>query len=217
MQTWAGVNVDTGRPEWFKNGVDGDKTSTYSEATKVLQGGSAIPTYSGGFSTHIDFYGFFIDASILVAGGNKVYESWVGQTMHAGNTSMQTYNGQQKLLNRWQKPGDITDVPKMLLTTTGDNGTSTSSRFLYDGDYIRMKDLSFGYQVPKDFLKNTGLDGVTFSLRGSNLFTWVKDDRLVYDPETRANGFTELITDRKSVVVGNSVVFRVYLGGGRII
>ncbi|MDP3352371.1 MAG: SusC/RagA family TonB-linked outer membrane protein [Flavobacteriaceae bacterium] len=208
MQTWAGVNVDTGRPEWFVNGVDGTKTSNYAEATKVLQGGSAIPTYSGGFSTHIDFHGFFIDASILVAGGNKVYESWVGQTMHSGNTSMITYNGQQKLLNRWQKPGDITDIPKMVLTSTGDNGHSTSSRFLYDGDYMRMKDLTFGYQVPKEFLKSTGLNGLTFSLRGSNLFTWVKDDRLIYDPETRADGFTQLITPpTKSVVMGVNLNF----------
>jgi outer membrane receptor protein involved in Fe transport len=208
MQKWAGVNPTTGSPEWFINGVDGAVTSTYSLAQKALQGGSPIPTYSGGFSTHIDFHGFFVDASIYIAGGHKVYESWVGQTHHAGQTSLVSFNGVQQLLARWQNPGDITNVPKMVWNATGDQATSTSTRFLYDGDYIRMKDLVFGYKVPQSVLDLTGIDGATFSLRGTNLFTWVKDDRLKYDPETRADGFTQLITPPvKSVVFGINLNF----------
>ncbi|KUO63932.1 MAG: SusC/RagA family TonB-linked outer membrane protein [Lutibacter sp. BRH_c52] len=203
MQKWAGVNPATGQPQWFINGVDGDVTSTYSLAQKAIQGSSAIPEYSGGFSTHIDFKGFFVDASVYLAGGNKVYESWVGQTHHAGWTSLSSFNGVTQLMDRWQQAGDITDVPKMVWNATGDQGTSTSTRFLYDGDYIRMKDLVVGYNVPEAFLKSTGINGITFSVRGTNLFTWVKDNRLKYDPETRADGFTQLITPPVKSVVFN--------------
>ncbi len=208
MQKWAGVDPATGSPQWFINGIDGAVTTTYALATKALQGGSAIPEYSGGLSTHLDFKGFFIDASIYFAGGNKIYESWVAQTRHAGLTSIQTFNGVQQLLDRWQKPGDITDTPKMVFNASGDFASNTSTRFLYDGDYIRMKDLVFGYNVPQAFLKNIDIDGLTLSLRGTNLFTWVKDDRLKYDPETRADGFTQLITPPvKSVVFGLNLNF----------
>ncbi|MDP2088238.1 MAG: SusC/RagA family TonB-linked outer membrane protein [Flavobacteriaceae bacterium] len=208
MQTWAGVNPATGQPQWYINGVDGDVTSTYTLAKKALQGGSAIPEYSGGFSTHLDFKGFFVDASIYIAGGHKVYENWGNFTTQSGWNSLSTYNGVQQLLNRWQQPGDITDVPKMVWNGTGDNSSQVSSRFLYDGDYIRMKDLVIGYNVPSNVLESIFFDGITFSVRGTNLFTWVKDDRLKYDPETRADGFTQLITPPvKSVVFGLNLNF----------
>ena len=48
-------------------------------------------------------------------------------------------------MDRWQKPGDIASVPKMEIGA-GRNASSTSTRFLYDGDYLRMKDLVLGYK-----------------------------------------------------------------------
>jgi TonB-linked SusC/RagA family outer membrane protein len=208
MQKWAGVDPATGMPQWYINGVDGDVTSTYTLAQKALQGGSPIPTYTGGLSTHLDYKGIFIDASVYFAGGNKIYESWVNYTQNSGWNSISTYNGVTQLLDRWQQPGDITDVPKVVWNSTGDNASATSSRFLYDGDYVRLKDLVLGYKVPQKYLKLTGLDGLTLTLRGTNLFTWVKDDRLKYDPETRADGYTQLITPPvKSVVFGLNLNF----------
>lgn len=193
MRKWAGVNPDNGLPLWYVNGVDGDVTSVYNEAQIAIQGKS-LPTYSGGVSTHLDYKGVFFDASVYFAGGNKVFEDWASYTQSTGQRSIVYYNGVNTLLDRWQNPGDITDVPKMDLTSTGNNSASTSTRFLYDGDYIRIKDLVLGYSFDKELLQRMSLDGLTLSVRGSNLFTFVKDSRLKYDPEVRADGFTRLTT-----------------------
>lgn len=193
MRKWAGVNPDNGLPLWFVNGVDGAVTSVYNEAKVAIQGKS-LPTYSGGVSTHLDYKGLFFDASVYFAGGNKVFEDWAGYTQSTGQRTIVFYNGVNTLLDRWQNPGDITDVPKMDLTSTGNNSASSSTRFLYDGDYIRIKDLVIGYSFDKELVQRMSLDGLTLSLRGSNLFTFVKDSRLKYDPEVRADGFTRLTT-----------------------
>ncbi|WP_306353240.1 SusC/RagA family TonB-linked outer membrane protein [Flavobacterium sp. '19STA2R22 D10 B1'] len=208
MRKWAGVDPANGKPLWFVNGKDGATTSNYNEAQQALQGGSALPTYTGGFSTHFEFKGFFVDASIYFAGGNKIYEDWSSNTNSTGRTPLVTYNGAEPLMNRWQQPGDITDVPKVEFTATGSNASSTSTRFLYDGDFLRIRDLVFGYNFDGDFIKRIGFEGLSMSLRGTNLFTYVKDDRLKYDPEVRADGYTNLTTPPvKSVVFGLNLKF----------
>ena len=48
-------------------------------------------------------------------------------------------------MERWQKPGDVTDVPKMRWSSSSTlTGSATSTRFLYDGDYVRLRDLVVG-------------------------------------------------------------------------
>ena len=64
MRTWAGVDPDTGDPTWYVNGIDGEVTSNYSSAERVSQNASGLLTYSGGFSTHIEFKGIFLDATL---------------------------------------------------------------------------------------------------------------------------------------------------------
>ncbi|MBU2060868.1 MAG: SusC/RagA family TonB-linked outer membrane protein [Bacteroidetes bacterium] len=193
MRKWAGVDSANGNPLWYVNGKDGATTSNYNEAQIAIQGKS-LPTYTGGVSTHLDFKGVFFDASVYFAGGNKVFEDWASYTQSSGTRTTVNYNGVEALLDRWQNPGDITDVPKMDLTSTGNNSAATSTRFLYDGDYIRIKDLTLGYSFNKEVLERISLDGLTLSVRGTNLFTFVKDSRLKYDPEVRADGFTRLST-----------------------
>ncbi|WP_306353237.1 SusC/RagA family TonB-linked outer membrane protein [Flavobacterium sp. '19STA2R22 D10 B1'] len=208
MRKWAGVDPLNGKPLWYVNGVDGATTSNYNEAKQALQGGSPLPTYTGGFSTHFEFKGFFIDASLYFSGGNKIYENWSSYTQSAGRGAFSIYNGAEPLMNRWQQPGDITDVPKVEFTGTGSNAASTSTRFLYDGDYIRIKDLVFGYNFDSAMIKRMGFDGVSMSVRGTNLLTYVKDSRLKYDPEVRADGMTNLTTPPvKSVVFGLNLKF----------
>jgi outer membrane receptor protein involved in Fe transport len=193
MRKWAGVDTQTGEGLWYLNGVDGETTNSYSEA-EVAEQGSSLPTYTGGFSTHLEYKRVFLDASLYFSGGNKVFESWASYTQSTGIRPTVYYNGVTTLLDRWQNAGDVTDVPKMDLTSTGSNSASTSTRFLYDGDYIRIKDIVFGYNLNDDLVKKMKLDSMTFSVRGSNLFTFVKDSRLKYDPEVNLDGYTSLTT-----------------------
>ena len=92
------------------------------------------------------------------------------------------------------------------------NFHSTSSRHLYDGTFIRLKDITLGYELPSELLRNIGIDGLTFTIRGTNLWTWVKDKGLRLDPETGNSGntigFTTLTAPPvKSVIFGVNVKF----------
>ncbi|PKB43302.1 TonB-linked SusC/RagA family outer membrane protein [Cellulophaga sp. RHA19] len=208
MRTWAGVDTETGEPTWYVNGVDGEVTSNYASAARVNQDeASALPTFSGGFSTHIEYKGIFMDASLYYAGGHKVYEQYAQHYFRTNSFTLGSYNGVEELLERWQQPGDVTDVPK-LVYNGADNFHATSSRHLYDGDYIRLKDLTFGYNLPAKFTEDIGLDAISFTVKGTNLYTWVKDDGLKLDPEVGAAGYTGLVTPPvKSVVFGVNVKF----------
>ncbi len=211
MRKYAGVNPDNGNAQWYINGKDDAEgiTEDYYAARVNFQGSSAIPTYSGGTSVHLDYKGFYFDASLYFAGGHQVFEDWSFYTNHAGTYTIVNYQGVAKLMKRWQNPGDITDVPRQQFSATAGNASRTSTRFLYDGDYMRLKDLVLGYKFDKALLTKIGFSGdVTIYARGANLFTWVKDDRLEYDPEVRADGFTRLTNPPlKSITFGLNINF----------
>ncbi|AJA70288.1 TonB dependent receptor [Myroides sp. A21] len=166
-----------------------------------------MPKVTGGINTHLDYKGFYLDALFTFATGYKVYDSWAGYTNTVNGTSLNTYNGTTELLERWQNPGDITDVPK-LTTSGGDTYTSPSTRFLYDGDHIRLRQITLGYNLDKRFAQAMKLDGVNLSVSAINPFTWVKDSRLKGDPEVDATGYIEMASPPiKSVVFSLNVKF----------
>jgi hypothetical protein len=207
---WAGVNPDDGKPMWYINSKDGATTTNYYDPAITLdfQGKSALPTLTGGLSTHFEFMGAYVDANLLYSGGNKVFEDWSFYTHHSGVYTLLYYNGVHELINRWQQPGDITDEPIVLYSSTANNASRPSTRFLYDGDYIRLKDLVLGYSLPASIEQKIGFTDINVFVRGTNIWTWVKDEGLKYDPEVRADGYTRLTTPPvKSIVFGINLKF----------
>jgi TonB-linked SusC/RagA family outer membrane protein len=207
---WAGVNPDNGLPQWYLNSKDGAVTNNYYDTGLTLdfQGGSALPKYSGGFGTHLDYKGLYFDVNFFFAGGHKVFEDWSFYFWHSGTYTTVYYQGVADLMRRWQKPGDITDVPIELYSTTANNSSRPSTRFLFDGEYIRMKDIVLGYSLPAAWERKIRFSDVSVFARGTNLWTWVKDDRMKWDPEVRADGYTRLTTPPvKSIVFGINLKF----------
>jgi TonB-linked SusC/RagA family outer membrane protein len=214
LRTYGGVDASDGRPYWITGG-DESPEEGYSEEvtyamTSALQSwaGERIPTYSGGIGTRFSFKGLSVDANFYFTGGHKIYERWGWYSMQTGLLSTRYYQGDQRLLDRWQQPGDVTDVPKMIWSTsTTTSGSGNSTRFLYDGDFVRLRDLTVNYSLPKSLLGNSGLDGVNVFVKGLNLLTWTKDD-LPIDPEIRTNGSWEIYTPiLKSVSLGLNLKF----------
>ena len=93
------------------------------------------------------------------------------------------------MLNRWQKPGDITDIPKVTYSAPP---WRRHNQFLYDGDFIRLRDVTFGYNFNQNIVEQLSLDQLRVFVRGVNLYTWVKDKDLVYDPEVGRAGFIDM-------------------------
>ena len=210
MRQCAGVNSQDGTPMWYQGGENFDESIASSwnsaEQTKV---GNRLPTYTGGLGTRVTWGGFFADANFYFSGGNKVYESWASFNQQTGQRSTLSYNGSQKLLERWQQPGDVTDVPKMRWSSSSTlTGSATSTRFLYDGDYVRLRDLVIGYNVSQKATDRLGFDSIQLNVKGTNLWTWVKDDDLSFDPEVSFGGGWNIYTPIiKSISVGLNLKF----------
>jgi outer membrane receptor protein involved in Fe transport len=203
MRKWAGVDPDNGDPLWYLDGKGGETTNDYNEAKKSYQGKSALPTYSGGFALHIDFKGVFLDANLYYAGGHMVFEDWAFLTHLNGLFTTASYNGVADLTTSWFQPGEKTDYPRIYHDGDPNFAASTSSRFLFEGDYMRLKDLVLGYDLPTSVVSKIRFSGIRVYVRGTNMLTWNKDDRMKYDPEVRANGFTYLTTPPiKSFIFG---------------
>lgn len=203
MPTWAGVDPETGVETWYTNGVGSDITFDFTEAQRVFQDASALPTVNAGLNFHVDFKGFYLDASAFYSGGHKVYESWHRYTQGSDLFSTLYYQGINTLLDRWQEPGDITRVPKMQY---GLDPWRYSSKFLFDGDFARLRNVTFGYNFGSAITEAAGITSGRVFVRGTNLATWVKDDNLIYDPEVDASGYTDMFTPAtKSIIFGLNI------------
>ena len=95
--------------------------------------------------------------------------------------------GHPDLEKRWQKPGDITDVP---LFMNGQNDfNSESTRFLFKNDYIRLRGLNLGYNVNQDLVGKLNLEKLRIFLQGDNIFTYQSHQGI--DPEQALSGLTD--------------------------
>ena len=211
IRGWAGVDSATGDPRYYKGGATDPSmeiVNSYNDASQMVQG-DRIPTYSGGLGTRLSYKNFYVDGNLYFAGGHKVFERWNWYSENTGLLSTRYYQGSQKLMERWQNPGDITDVPRMRWSTsTSATGSGSTTRFLHDGDFVRLRDVVVGYSLPKDIANRLGFDNVGFSARGLNLFTWTKDPNLTVDPEIRNSGSWEIYTPPlKSVSFGVNLKF----------
>ena len=188
---FAGVDPETGVNTYYLNGTDGETTENFAEAERAFQGKSALPTLTAGMNFHFDFAGFFIDASGYYAGGHQVYEGWHRYIHGSDLYNTWLFNSIVTLEDRWQQPGDITNVEKPIFTT---KPWQRHTNYLHDGDYFRLKDITFGYDLKPEWTNQIGLQSARFFIRGTNTFTWVKDDNLLYDPEVDPSGSTGLTT-----------------------
>lgn len=203
---WYGVDPQNGDPLWYVDKTASDQTTNkYSEAKKRFQGKNPLPTYYGYLGTHLEFKNIFLDATFTFSGGNQVYEFKKEYFRNTEGVDLAPHNSIQEVFdNAWYKPGDIADYPRWdYSNATVKSAVNESTHYLYDDDYIRLQDIALGYDFKKDLIKKLGLSSLTISVRGRNLWTWVKDDHMVWNVEARSNGYTALVTPSVKSVVFN--------------
>ncbi len=187
---YAGVDPANGEALWYSDSSNTKTTNVYSRGVRTNQG-SALPKFYGGLTNTLSFKGISLSFQLFYNFGNKLYDGW-GSFINSDGASAFSATGKINRYTydkRWRKPGDITDVPKVTYggTQTG-SSSQNSSRFLYDGDYIRLRDVTLAYNLPRNLLNKIGVGNVKVYFRANNLYTWVKDDRLKYDPEVPVTG-----------------------------
>ena len=200
---WAGVDPANGDPLWY---TDADRKTTTNNTPSFRDViGHAAPTAFGSFSTSFGFKGISLDAQFNYQYGTLVYDQWAFILNSDG--SFPSLNKNQKQLQRWQKPGDQTDVP-IYIYGNSNNSTAESSRWYYKGDFIRLRDLTLSYQFPKTLLNKIKLDNVNFYIRGTNLWTKAYDKNITFDPEQGFNGTNDLqVYIQRTISIGTKIVF----------
>lgn len=148
LRDWYGVNPSTGDGLWRT--ADGKLTSDVNKAQYIYIG-SPEPKATGGFSTSLSWKGFNLSAYFDFVAGNKVL---VSNTYIDDGYSM-TSNTSSAALNYWKKPGDTGVSPKPVAGNAGRYFVNYSTRFLEDGSYTRIKDVTLSYTFPEKLLGNT--------------------------------------------------------------
>ncbi|UFH30909.1 TonB-dependent receptor [Chryseobacterium sp. C-71] len=186
---WMGVDPSNGNPLWKTittdangNTVEGT-TSEYAKATKTLQG-SSLPKVMGGLTTSIRYKDFDFSGLLTFSLGGKILDTDYMMLMHNGSAAGRAWSSE--MLNRWTPENTNTDVPA--LSTTTNNWTSASSRFLYSGTYARIKNVSLGYTLPSNYFERIGLKKLRVYVQAENLLTFYKHKGM--DPEQTLDGTT---------------------------
>lgn len=187
---YAGVDPANGNALWYTDATKTATTSIYNNALRVSNY-QADPKYFGGFNNTFNYKGITLSADFYFNFGNMIQDTWNNYLMDGNNY---TFNKYAYELNRWTTPGQITDVPKYVAGGIPNNAsTSFSSRFLYYGDYIRLKNLSVGYDFKNiGYLKTLGVSRLYLYGRATNLWTKTYDKRLPFDPEVGPNATSNL-------------------------
>lgn len=212
MAEWAGVDPETGSPQWYTTDAKGERvlTGSYTEAYKKRTYlGTAAPKVSGGFNTRLSWKSLTLNAAFAYSIGGKLYAS--GRELLDSDGAYDTYN-QMELKDgwkRWEKPGDIATHPKAVSGGNA-NANKTSSRYLENADYLTMKSLMLSYALPQKLLTSLGVGDVTLSFSADNLFTITPYSQV--DPATASyarNGIgnSTVYPTTKKFVFGLSVGF----------
>jgi len=205
LREYAGVNPGTGDPMWYDTDKHGASSNVYPGASARILAGGALPKFFGSLTNGLTYKGFTFSAQLYYNFGNKTYDTWRGYYLGSGNGP--SFNKVVRQLDAWQKPGDRTDIPRYIYG--GNKSFSSGSTFnLNDGSFVRLRDIQLGYNVPKAKLDKLKIVNANFYVRGTNLFTWVKDNNMPFDPEQGTASASNLnVFIPKTVTVGLSLTF----------
>ncbi len=170
LPKWLGVDPETGAPLWEKVNADGSKepTSKYKEATPQ-EVGKALPDFVGGASTSLSWKGLTLYASAAYQYGNDIYNYTNRFMDNDGHEPYINAIVPKSDWKRWERPGDIATHPSM---QNAELSTENSSRYLEDGSFIKIRNISLSYTLPKKWSSAIKMRNVVVSLRADNVYTW---------------------------------------------
>ncbi|MES2853365.1 MAG: TonB-dependent receptor [Bacteroidota bacterium] len=198
-------NIDTQAYRVFdpNNPSDISVASSLSTSDKSILG-SVLPTYFGAFNSNMRYKDFDLGFMFRFSGGNKIHNSTRRDAL-----TMNFNNNSTEILGRWQSaanPGDGWTPRLRDDRETFINLNQASTRFVEDGDYIKLDNVTLGYNLPKPVLEKIGVDKFRFFVQGQNLL--IITDYKGLDPEMEITGIDLNGTPRSRVfTIGLNVGF----------
>ena len=175
---YVGINSQTGDAEWLTK--DGQITSTPNFDTDRVIAGDANPDFYGGITNTFKYKGFDLNVLMSFSYGNDIYID--GLRFTDAPTISGSYNQSVRLLDYWKQPGDNAYAPA-LGSSTENSFRQNSTLQLKDGSFLRMRNITLGYNLPRKYLENSFLSSFRIYATANNLFTIKADDLDGFDPE----------------------------------
>ncbi|MDR0658411.1 MAG: TonB-dependent receptor [Mediterranea sp.] len=150
--------------------------------------GDIWPKLTGGLYNSLRYKQVELSFLFNFSYGNEVFNMNRYFQEHAGNRGTQ-WSLQASMMRRWQNPGDRTDIPRITNVQNPDgsfNHNYESSRFLEDASYIRLRNVSLSWHLPKNILAKAGLNQLRVYVNATNLLTFTEYSGA--DPEVNVAG-----------------------------
>jgi TonB-linked SusC/RagA family outer membrane protein len=186
MLHFTGVDPQTGNAIYENVDHSTDQNgSPVIDALDKTYVGSPHPKYYGGFSNEFTFGNLALRGFLTFSQGNKIFNM---MRIFTDDGACTWDNKTTNVLARWKKPGDITNVPRMSYDC--DSGADQiSSRYIEDGSYVRLSELTLSYQLPQRWANQAYLANARVYVSGHNLKLWTK--YMGYDPDVNSAGSDE--------------------------
>ncbi|HEV2353124.1 MAG TPA: SusC/RagA family TonB-linked outer membrane protein, partial [Puia sp.] len=148
--------------------------------------GNANPKYYGGLTNTFSYKGFDLTLFFQFNVGNKIFN--VNRQFAEGMNSL--FGQYATTLKRWEPTDTATSMPRAVFGDPNGNAGNTSTRFLEDGSYVRLKNVILAYNLPRNLVSHLKLGGIKLFIESQNLKTWTKYSG--FDPEVNTFGMTNV-------------------------
>lgn len=190
---WAGVDPETGDPLWYTDSTKTKTTNKIGEAKRFYDGKSATPDFYGSFGLTGKYGRFTFSAQVNYQFGNYLYDG-PGWVIHGDGRFTPRSTSEWAFNNRWRQPGDKALFPKFRWGGNKSSNTRNCDRYLFKGDFIRLRTVRIAYKLPDLWAARAGLRGIEAYLLLNNYFTWTADKNLYFDPEQVISGVYNTVT-----------------------
>ncbi|MGI4870992.1 MAG: SusC/RagA family TonB-linked outer membrane protein [Janthinobacterium lividum] len=221
LPQWAGVNSSNGNAQFFdKDGnikqydaafttststtqgrwltANGDVTTPITTADYKYTDKGGYPTFYGGFDNTFTYKGFEFGIFLQYSGGNQIYDGYRSALL---STSLQ--NNLNEIKNRWTTPGQETDIQKLVLRDAV--SIQASTRWLENGDFLRIRQLSFGYNLSETVLKRLSINNLRVYALVQNVYNFTAYRGLDPEVNTNINASTNTVANIAYGVDGRSL------------
>ncbi len=139
----------------------------------IVKIGDVNPDYYGGFNSIIQYKAFTLNTFFLYLAGKDI----INRARMDVEKMYDLSNQAVSVRRRWRKQGDVTDIPKAGHEYKRISGTNAinflpSSRFIEDGSYLKLQNVTLSYRVPREKLKRLGLSSCRVFIDAKNILTF---------------------------------------------
>ncbi len=158
--------------------IDGDGKLTPTDRTNI---GNMQPRHVGGINNSFSYKGVSLDVFMNWSYGNDIFNA---TRMSLITMESPSRNSSAEVRNRWRRPGDITNIPRAATGLTGGANSLESTLFIEDGSYLRVNNITLGYQFPNNITQRLRLNNLKVYMTGNNVFIFTKYKGI--DPDVRS-------------------------------